>query len=154
MEDSAMDREIPEKWVLFTRHAIASPMDIGIHVREDEPKLRNLARRHGFGVCGPIEHAYWGMAVEGAPHVLEIWLPVRGGQEGATIPELKYIDRFKCLVSEFKQPIEQIGAAWSALGQEARRRGLTTTHHDREVYKVMDCDHPERNEIELQLGIE
>jgi effector-binding domain-containing protein len=104
-------------------------------------------------VLGPLEHAYWDMAIQAAPHILEIWLPVNGFLDGKTIEGLKHIPGYKCLTAAFKRPIEEIGDAWMALGEKAKASGYQLTNHDREVYRMMDCDHPENNDIELQIGI-
>lgn len=149
-----MLKEVEEKQVLFTRHELESTADIGILAGQDEPKLRALAESRGLRVAGPLEHAYWNMAVRGVPHYLEIWLPVQGKPDGAAIGNLKTIPRYKCLSAGFTRPIEEIGDGWMALGVKARQEGLQLTAHDREVYRVMDCDDPRNNDIELQMGIQ
>lgn len=148
-----MEKEIPGRWALFARHTLSTPMDIGDHASRDEPILRALASKNGLEVAGPLEHAYWDMAIKGAPHILEIWLPVLVKSEGQVMAELKHIESYNCLSSDFRRPIEEIGDAWMELVEKARKLGYQLTNHDREVYKTMDCDHPELNEIELQLGI-
>lgn len=130
-------------------------MDIGVHASKDVPSLFALAKEHGLKVTGPIEHAYWDMALPDKPHVLEIWLPVEveAGAEKTNIAGLQRIEPYKCLSAPFKRPIHEIGDAWGELGSEAQKLGHVSTHHDREIYKVMDCDDPTKNDIELQLGI-
>ena len=147
-----MKKEVKEKRVLFTKHILTSPMKIGKYATQDEPILRTLATKHGLTVSGPIEHAYWNMAIEGI-HILEIWLPVEGRINERSIEEMKLIKEYKCLTSDFKRPIEEIGDAWFELGEEAKKLGHQLTHHEREVYRRMDCDNPENNDIELQIGI-
>lgn len=148
-----MEKTVPGKWVLYTRHTLNSPMDIGLHASTDEPVLRRKAAESGLKVAGPLEHAYWNMAVDGVPHILEIWLPVEPRASTEESEDLKRVDAYKCLVSEFKRPIQEIGDAWMELGEKAATLNLRTTDHDREVYRVMDCDHPGGNDIELQLGV-
>jgi hypothetical protein len=148
-----MIKEIPGKLVLFQRHVLNSPMEIGKHVDADEPKLRSMAKELGLEVAGPLEHAYWDMTVKGAPHLLEIWLPVMKEPASGAMPQLKKVSPYKCLTLEFKRPIDQIGDAWMELGDQVREAGHTATNHDREVYRVMDCDNPLNNDIELQIGI-
>jgi effector-binding domain-containing protein len=148
-----MKKEISEKWVLFTKHILNSPIDIGEHASQDEPHLRNLAERNGLLVTAPLEHAYWNMAVEGVPHILEIWLPVQANPNGNPMQGIKRVEEYRCFAAEFKKPIEEIGNAWMELGELAKKFGLQLTNHDREIYKTMDCDAPERNDIELQMGI-
>lgn len=149
----SMLKEIPGKWVLFFRHQLNSPLEIGMHADKDEAALRALANGHGLEQVGPLEHAYWDMAVKGAPHLLEIWLPVRNESEKKFIPEIKQVAAYKCMSLEFKRPIDEIGDAWMELGDACRESGHTVNNHDREVYRVMDCDNPQNNDIELQLGI-
>lgn len=149
----SMLKEVPERWVLFLRHQLNSPMEIGMHAEKDEPALRALAKVHGLEVAGPLEHAYWDMAVKGAPHLLEIWLPVRNEPGKKFIPEIKHVAAYKCMAMEFKRPIEEIGDGWMQLGDQGLEAGCIATHHDREVYRAMDCDNPRNNDIELQLGI-
>lgn len=146
-------KEVPGQWVLYARHELKSPMEIGKHADKDEPALRAIAASHGLEVVGPVAHAYWDMAVKGAPHLLEIWIPVRNESEKKIIPEIKQVPAYKCLAMDFKRPIEEIGDAWMELGDKCREEGHIANHHDREVYRVMDCDNPRNNDIELQLGI-
>lgn len=148
-----MEKEIQGKRVLFTRHVLKSPMEIGAFAEKDEPMLRAKASELDLDVTGPLEHAYWDMAVKGVPHILEIWLPVDGKAESRDIDGLKRVEAYKCLSADFRRPIEEIGDAWGELGGKAKSLGYTLTNHDREVYKVMDCDQPEKNDIELQIGI-
>lgn len=148
-----MQKEIQEKWVLYTKHILNSPMDIGVYASQDEPNLRALAAQHSLKVIGPLEHAYWDMAVKGVPHILEIWLPVEAKAAGKNIEGLKYVEGYKCLTIPFKRNIEEIAEAWMELGKKAEGLGYKLTNHDREVYRMMDCDHPENNDIELQMGI-
>lgn len=149
-----MEITIPKKWVLFARHTLSSPMDIGVHASKDEPKLRLQAESLGLNVAGPLEHAYSNMAVKGVPHILEIWLPVEQPAPSMSIENLKTVESFRCLTTRFKRPIEEIGDGWMELGEQGRKLGFTSTHQDREVYNVMDCDNPANNDIELQLGIQ
>jgi effector-binding domain-containing protein len=148
-----MQKEIQEKWVLFSKHTLNSPMDIGVYASQDEPNLRALATQHGLKVTGPLEHAYWDMAVQGAPHILEIWLPVEARAKDQKMEGLKHVSEYKCLTAAFNRSIEEIGDAWMELGEKAKKYGHQLTNHDREVYRIMDCDHPGNNDIELQLGI-
>lgn len=147
-------KTVAEKWVLYTRHELGSPMEIGIHAGTDEPHLRAVAKENGLEVAGPLEHAYQDMAQKGVPHFLEIHLPVRGVRDGLALPQLKRSPAFKCMAMEFTRPIEEIGDAWMELGDMGAKAGMKNTHRDREVYHHMDCDSPELNRIELQLGIE
>lgn len=147
-----MITEVQEKWVLFTRHLLSSAIDIGRHAGADEPALRERAKELGLSVAGPMEHAYWDMAVSDAPHFLEIWLPVHVPAQ-ASHPELKKVPAYKCLAESFRRPIEEIGDAWMDLGERARKMGYALTNQDREVYRVMDCDNPQNNDIGLQLGL-
>ena len=128
-------------------------MDIGVFAGQDEPELRAKATELGLDVAGPLEHAYWDMNVRDVPRILEIWLPVTGTMESRTVDGLKRVEAYKCLTADFRRPIEEIGRAWGELGDKARGLGYSLTGQDREVYKVMDCDHPDKNDIELQIGI-
>jgi hypothetical protein len=148
-----MIKSIDEKCVLYFRHELASPMEIGEHAAADEPRLRELAAQHGLKIAGPLEHAYWNMAIQGVPHILEIWLPVFPPLDSIVSLPLKKMGAFHCFTAEFTRPIFEIGDAWAELGNAARGQGIAPSHHDREVYYVMDCDRPERNRIELQFGI-
>jgi hypothetical protein len=151
--EDRVEKEIKGKWVLHAKHVLASPMEIGSHSNRDEPALRALAAKHGMKVTGPLEHAYWNMSIPGVPHVLEIWLPI-GNQEGhPSIEGLKFVEPYKCFTSVFRGRIEEIGDAWMELGVAATKAGCSLTHHDREVYRRLDWEHPENNDIELQMGV-
>jgi hypothetical protein len=84
-----MERIIEGKWVLFTKHILNSPMEIGKHASQDEPILRSLAAKHALEIIGPLEHAYWNMSIPGVPHILEIWLHVQAKEINQT-RNLKY----------------------------------------------------------------
>jgi hypothetical protein len=148
-----MEKEIEGKWVLSTKHVLASPMEIGKHSNQDEPTLRALATKHGLKVTGPLEHAYWNMSIQGVPHVLEIWLPIQKQEGDPNIEGLKFVEPYKCFTSNFKSRIEKIGDAWMELGKAATKAGCLLIHHDREVYRRLDWENPENNDIELQMGI-
>lgn len=66
-----MEKEIQGSWVLFARHTLYTTMDIGDDASRDESMLRALASENGLEIAGPLEHAYWDMAIKGAPHILE-----------------------------------------------------------------------------------
>lgn len=148
-----MEKTIPGMSVLFYRHELKSPAEIGMYAGKDIPALQRIADQNGYKAVGPVQHAYWNMSVKGVPHILEVWLPV-SKQGGEHVKEYKVVEPFKCLIMPFADSLEKIGDAWGEFGKVASSMKAKSTHHDREVYHVLDFERPSNNRIELQMGIE
>lgn len=148
-----MEKLVPQKAVLFTRHELNSPAEIGGHAAKDIPALETLAKEKGLEIAGPIENAYWNMTAKGVPHFLEIWLPVKE-KGGTNLKAYKLVEPFKCLTYEYQDNIDHIGEAWGKLGKLAAEKKVGMTAHDREVYLNLDFENPKKNRIELQMGIQ
>jgi hypothetical protein len=148
-----MEKIVPQKYVLYTRHELKSPAEIGMHAAKDIPVLEKLAKENGLKAAGPIENAYWNMSVKGVPHILEIWLPVNENGN-LSLAAYKSIEPYKCLTFDYTDSLEHIGEAWGEFGRLASEKKIKSTAHDREVYVNLDFENPKENRIELQMGIE
>ena len=143
---------VPAKSVLFLRHVLTSPADIPKHAAADIPALEELARKHGYQVAGPIENAYWNMAIPGIPHILEVRLPVvKADRPG--VQEYKEVAAFTCVSVHFRASLDDIGEAWGALGEAAAKQSKPNAE-SREVYLHLDDADPSKNDVELQMGVE
>jgi effector-binding domain-containing protein len=135
-----------------TRATMADLMNLAV-VKMQE--MQKDAAQHDVVINGPVSWIFYGM--DDKPETiftLDIVLPAeeKSGYRGNF--EMKKLAPFKCISSLYKGPWDKVGDTYAGIFGEIGQKGYAHTGECREIYKMIDLEHPENNLTEVQVGIQ
>lgn len=146
-------KTVPAALVLEASARLIIP-EIPVHAEQVIPALMAEAESRGMAVTGPCVFTYEGC--DGSPDrefTLTVGFPVdacRG--EGAFA--CREVPAHECLCTQYRGPMNGIGAAWSAFSPQAAQSGAALQPIGREVYlEWIDQDSAD-NLLELQIPLQ
>jgi len=145
-------KTLPARTILYSRRT-TTLKDLaafaGTAVRELYPDLASGK----LLVTGPQYWIYLG--ADGKPHTtftLDIAIPVTGDTSGCA-NSVRELPAFRCVTYQLKGPWEKIAGAYDEIFGYIYGNKLEYSGETRELYHQIDFEHPENNEVEIQVGI-
>ena len=112
------------------------------------------AAKSGLTPSGPQHWVYIGVTQDiDRPFHLLMGLPVAGEGTSAKYA-VKELPEFKCAATIHKGSWDELGKTYAQLFGNIMQQGLKPTGDCREVYLVVDMEHPENNITEVQVGLQ
>jgi effector-binding domain-containing protein len=143
---------LPDTYAYF-RSVKTTLKEIGTYVGTLPMELIQNAIRKGFKISGPQFWNYTGM--DGNPDTafqLDICIPVENTSDRIS-ENARFIDGFRCACTMVEGPWSNLQGAYEKLIAEMALQDIYPGVNCREIYHVVDFEHPEKCITEIQLGI-